>query len=77
MSKQQTAVEWLESKFEKYTSSGVNVPNCKIFKLTEKAKKKEREQITESFMSGSEWSIFPDDTPINEMAEQYYKETYE
>ena len=46
----QTAVEWLENQFDKYTSGGVNVPNCKIFKLTEKAKQMERQQLFDAMM---------------------------
>ena len=40
-----TAIEWLELQFEKYTRAGVQVPNEKLFKLTEKAKQKEKEQM--------------------------------
>jgi len=36
----------------------------------------EKEQISESFIMGSQYSIFPDEMPINEVAEQYYNETY-
>ena len=51
---QQTAVEWLENQFDKYTSGGVNVPNCKIFKLTEKAKQMEKEQMEQCYKEGIE-----------------------
>jgi hypothetical protein len=47
-----TAVEWLEIQFEKYTSGGVNVPNNKIFKLTEKAKAMEKEQRIRDYNAG-------------------------
>ena len=50
---QQTAVEWLEIQFDKYTSGGVNVPNNKIFKLTEKAKAMEKEQIELAYKNGA------------------------
>ncbi len=50
---QQTAVDWLEIQFDKYTSGGVNVPNNKIFKLTEKAKAMEKEQIELAYKNGS------------------------
>lgn len=46
----QTAVEWLEKQFDKYTSGGVNVPNNKIFKLTEKAKQIEEQRIKDAIM---------------------------
>ena len=48
----QTAVEWLEKQFDKYTSGGVNVPNNKIFKLTEKAKAIEKEQLNIARLDG-------------------------
>jgi hypothetical protein len=47
-----TAVEWLEIQFDKYTSGGVNVPNNKIFKLTEKAKAMEKEQRIKDYNAG-------------------------
>lgn len=50
-----TAIEWLELQFEKYTRGGVQVPNEKIFKLTEKAKQKEKEQIRLAFREGHEY----------------------
>jgi hypothetical protein len=70
---QQTAVEWLEIQFDKYTSGGVNVPNNKIFKLTEKAKAMEKEQITQAHLFGL---LRPLDMEATKQAEQYYNETY-
>ena len=70
MAKQQTAVEWLENQFDKYTSGGVNVPNCKIFKLTEKAKQMEKEQIMKAVYNTMEFD------PNIEAAEKYYNKTY-
>jgi hypothetical protein len=49
-----TAIEWLELQFEKYTRAGVQVPNEKLFKLTEKAKQKEKEQLKEMYLKGIE-----------------------
>ena len=49
---QQAAVEWLEKQFDKYTSGGVNVPNNKIFKLTEKAKAMEADQSDRDYQQG-------------------------
>tara|TARA_R110000868_G_C10310605_1_gene712072 strand:+ start:43 stop:264 length:222 start_codon:yes stop_codon:yes gene_type:complete len=69
---QQTAVEWLEKQFDKYTSGGVNVPNNKIFKLTEKAKAMEKEQI----MKAAKVILFASTGPGDTAAEQYYNETY-
>jgi len=71
MNKKKTAVEWLEIQFDKYTSGGVNVPNDKIFKLTEKAKAKEKEQIMDAFSDGEHQQGFEGE------AEQYYNENYE
>jgi len=68
---QQTAVEWLEIQFDKYTSGGVNVPNNKIFKLTEKAKAMEKEQIIEAYNKGNMGSEL-----ANIYAEKYYIKTY-
>lgn len=68
--KQKTAVEWLEVQFEKYTSGGVNVPNNKIFKLTEKAMHIEKEQIIKAFIDGEHQQGFEGE------AQQYYNETY-
>ena len=72
---QQTAVEWLEKQFDKYTSGGVNVPNNKIFKLTEKAKAMEKEQIQKAFSDGQE---LPINNPLlpHYSSEEYYNETY-
>jgi hypothetical protein len=68
---QKTAVEWLEIQFDKYTSGGVNVPNNKIFKLTEKAKAMEKEQIIEAYNKGNMGSEL-----ANIYAEKYYIKTY-
>jgi hypothetical protein len=68
---QQTAVEWLEIQFDKYTSGGVNVPNNKIFKLTEKAKAMEKEQI----INAACYEPFLGDFPRKE-GEHYYNKTY-
>jgi hypothetical protein len=68
---QKTAVEWLEIQFDKYTSGGVNVPNNKIFKLTEKAKAMEKEQIRIAFTDGKLDGKFE-----YLESEQYYNETY-
>ncbi len=70
---QKTAVEWLEIQFDKYTSGGVNVPNNKIFKLTEKAKAMEKEQITQAHLLGL---LSPIEIEATKQAEQYYDETY-
>jgi hypothetical protein len=70
---QKTAVEWLEIQFDKYTSGGVNVPNNKIFKLTEKAKAMEKEQITQAHLFGL---LRPIEMEATKQAEQYYNETY-
>jgi len=69
---QQTAVEWLEKQFDKYTSGGVNVPNNKIFKLTEQAKAMEKEQIIKAVYDGMGTNFDPN----MGRAEQYYNETY-
>ena len=75
--KQQTAVEWLENQFDKYTSGGVNVPNSKIFKLTEKAKQMEKEQIMDAHIEGQRvFDKHPHTHWTNDQAEQYYNETY-
>ena len=71
---QQTAVEWLEIQFDKYTSGGVNVPNKKIFKLTEKAKAMEKEQIQEAWRDGCFSKRNGGFESLDEI--QYYKETY-
>lgn len=71
--KQQTAIEWLEIQFEKYTSGGVNVPNSKIFKLTEKAKQMEKEQIVVSFYEGMKTNTFDPNVGRGIL---YYTETY-
>ncbi len=64
-----TAIEWLELQFEKYTRGGVQVPNEKIFNLTEKAKQKEKEQIRLAFREGHEyWGELTSD--------MYYDQTY-
>jgi hypothetical protein len=68
---QKTAVEWLEIQFDKYTSGGVNVPNNKIFKLTEKAKAMEKEQI----INAACYEPFLGDFPRKE-GEHYYNKTY-
>ena len=75
---QQTAVDWLEKQFDKYTSAGVNVPNDKIFKLTHKAKAMEKEQIINAFENGIVAYDDPDriNDDINFDAENYYNETY-
>jgi hypothetical protein len=70
---QQTAVEWLEKQFDKYTSGGVNVPNNKIFKLTEKAKAMEKEQIMDAFYDGK--LLYDISNKFD--AEQYYNDKYE
>lgn len=70
---QQTAVDWLEIQFDKYTSGGVNVPNNKIFKLTEKAKAMEKEQMEKCYNHGS-LSLL--DTGNGDSFEEYYNETY-
>lgn len=36
----------------------------------------EKEQIIEHFINGSQYSIFPDNTPIDIIAEQYYNKLY-
>lgn len=69
-----TAVEWLEKQFDKYTSAGVNVPNDKIFKLTEKAKKMEKQQIIDACFEGM--CCFPFDANIGR-AEEYYNQQYQ
>jgi hypothetical protein len=75
---QKTAVEWLEIQFDKYTSGGVNVPNNKIFKLTEKAKAMEKEQIINAYgdgvFDGTLTDEFYEDSKVS--GEQYYNETY-
>lgn len=65
-----TAVEWLELEFEKYTRGGVEVPNDKIFKLTKKALKKEKEQIKMAFIDGAWDGLKKIDS------EEYYNQTY-
>jgi hypothetical protein len=75
---QQTAVEWLEIQFDKYTSGGVNVPNNKIFKLIEKAKAMEKEQIINAH--GNQYrGGFRSNGDFFEKkvtGEEYYNETY-
>jgi hypothetical protein len=72
--KQKTAVEWLEVQFDRYTSCGVNVPNNKIFKLTEKARQKEKEELIKAHSAGQESAYgFKD----KETAGEYYQKTYE
>jgi hypothetical protein len=74
---QQTAVEWLKKELEDYGSNSHLSLDWNTFdELCEQAKAMEKEQIIENFMCGSEWLIFPDDTPIDKIAEQYYNETY-
>ncbi len=67
-----TAIEWLELEFEKYTRGGVQVPNEKIFKLTEKAKQKEKEQIIEA---GNFCQLYNDGF-VFKNGEDYYDITY-
>ena len=68
----ETAIEWLELQFEKYTRGGVQVPNQKIFKLTEKAKQKEKEQIMDAYCEG-----FKEGSEGNRiMPEEYYYDLY-
>jgi hypothetical protein len=72
-----TAVEWLEIQFEKYTSGGVNIPNNKIFKLTEKAKAMEKEQIIDAHIEGQRVFDKHEHTQwTTDQAEEYYNETY-
>ena len=66
-----TAIEWLELQFEKYTRAGVQVPNDKLFKLTEKAKQKEKKQIENSYWDGGQ------DVPTNgDRCQEYYNQKY-
>lgn len=66
---QQTAVEWLEKQFDRYTSAGVRVPNDKIFKLTEKAKEIEKDQINRACYDG-----YYQEEPFD--VRNYYDQTY-
>ena len=68
---QQTAVEWLFHKLW-------DTPKDKFtwYAILQQAKEMDKEQIKESFILGNAWSIFPEDKDINQIAEQYYKETY-
>ena len=69
-----TALEWLELQFEKYTRAGVQVPNDKLFKLTEKAKQKEKEQIINAYNQADLDGYFQKTYP--KYAEEYYNQTY-
>ena len=71
----ETAIQWLELQFEKYTRGGVQVPNEKIFKLTEKAKQKEKEQIIDAHLNGQSDHHFSLESRTLE-AEQHYNKTY-
>lgn len=71
--KKHTAIEWLEIQFDRYTSGGVNVPNNKIFKLTEKAKAMEKEQMNKCYNHGS-FSLI--DNGHGDIFEEYYEKTY-
>lgn len=62
--KKQTAVEWLEAYLKTYTSFN-------LYKIIEKAKEMEKQQIIDAVNYGcSDWGSIKD-------TEQYYKETYE
>jgi len=81
--KQQTAVEWLEKQFVKLeTTIGVHGI---MYELIEQAKAMEKEQMIDFHIEcmkkglevdGSEWKelYLP---KIKDIAEQYYKETYD
>jgi hypothetical protein len=69
--KQQTAINWLESKFIELESTiGVH---GKIYELIEQAKEMEKEQIVEAVNKG--WN-YHEDGFVSWMGEQYYNETY-
>lgn len=70
---QQTAVEFYDQSLRKCLMGTVE---CDPMQILEQAKAIEKQQAIEHFISGSQWSIFPDDTPIDKIAEQYYNETY-
>ena len=69
MSKQQTAVEWLEKEIKSYIEYPIPIRSySQIFYWFYQAKQKEKEQIIDAFHSKK---------IINTIsAEQYYKQTY-
>ena len=62
--KKHTAVEWIEAYLKTYTSFN-------LYKIIEKAKEIEKQQIKVAFISGEHQQGFQGE------AEQYYKENYE
>jgi hypothetical protein len=72
----QTAVEWFNEEINK-----LNVgTDARVFiaKLFEQAKEMEKEQIVEAYKEGySDGDFYEDERLDKELAEQYYKETYE
>jgi len=66
-SKKQTAVEWIEAYLKTYTSFN-------LYKIIEKAKEIEKQQIMDAYSSDRHLDgFFWDGSAANE----YYKETYE
>ena len=80
---QQTAVEWLESKFQKfllYYEGNHKAEPYTIQELSndfEQAKQMEKEQIKEAHLNGqSEWDIKSLGDMQKKLTEEYYNETY-
>ena len=74
---QQTAVEWLENKFQKFLSYYEGNHKAEPYTIQElsndfeQAKQMEREQIKNAYIVGS-----VDELPYDEDAQQYYTKTY-
>lgn len=77
MNKKQTAVEWLIDQIEKSSKKTDNINRDHLFfyRMLEKAKAMEKEQIIDANISGMEF-IPVDPSKYKQDAEQYYKETY-
>lgn len=68
---QQTAIDWLEEKFNKWAEGRQFI----LHDYFEIAKNKEKQQIMNAWLNGDADSMY-DPKQLEEQAEQYYKETY-
>lgn len=68
--KQQTAVEWLESKFDEFETIYDSLP-AGLYEYVNQAKEMEKQQIEDAYWEGGQ------DIPLTEeRCEQYYNETF-
>ena len=77
MSKQQTAVEWLEnqiiSELDKSQDTKLGLYFIRFMELVKQAKKMEKEHIETAYNAGREYGCKHDDA---ETGEQYYNQTF-